>query len=581
MDKLFFIKRFFLPVGIFSFVINILMLAPSVYMLQLQDRVVVTKSEETLWLLTLLLAVALGVMGALEVVRSHLLVKANNAIDIVFAPYLFKKMAESASNADGEQNSYLLSDLHSVRTFLTGHSIMNLFDAPWLPVYMLILYFMNPILFFVMVIGSLIMLALTIATEIVTKKSLSEASASSRMASRFVELTMRNAEVVNSMGMIDNIIKRWSSLNNRVLRLQTQAGNRSGAITGITKFMRQFIQALAMGTGTYIVLKDPTFSMGMMIAGGIIFGKALGPLEYMISGWKGMLDARDAYRRLDKFIEESRKNQVNLMELPPPTGQIVMEHVTFGIRTLNKVIIRDVSMNLAAGDVLGVIGPSASGKSTLARLLVGVWKPIQGDIRIDGSEISSWPSGRLGKYVGYLPQDIELFIGTVAENIARLEEPDSDKVIAAAQLAGLHDLILHLPNGYDTQIGDGGAFLSGGQRQRIGLARALYNNPKFVVLDEPNSSLDTEGEAALMSALDYLKKAGTTTVVITHNPNYLNKVDKLLVLQYGSLAAFGPKEWVLARLNKARQVQAEPPVTTNEPPAASGDSKVAHLVRGQ
>jgi len=241
------------------------------------------------------------------------------------------------------------------------------------------------------------------------------------------------------------------------------------------------------------------------------------------------------------------------MDLPPPTGQITLDHVTFGIRALNKVIVRDVSFSLSAGDQLGVIGPSASGKSTLARLLVGVWRPLQGDIRLDAADIANWPSERLGGYIGYLPQDIELFSGTVAENIARLAEPVPDKVIAAAKLAGLHEVILHLPNGYDTQVGDGGAFLSGGQRQRIGLARALYGNPKLVVLDEPNSSLDTDGEKALMQALDYLKQAGTTTIMITHNANYLNKVDKLLVLQYGSVAAFGPKEWVLARLNKSRQ----------------------------
>lgn len=582
MDKLFFIKKYFLPVGIFSFIINILMLAPIIYMLQLQDRVVVSKSEETLWMLTFLLFIALGVMGALEVVRSHLLVKANNAIEIMLAPYLFRKMAENAGDVDAPQSGNALADLSTVRNFLTGPSVQNLFDAPWLPVYMLVLYFMNPILFFVMVIGSSIMLALAIATEHLTNKAMAEADSSNRMAMRFVELTMRNAEVVKSMGMIDSIIKRWSSLNNHVLRMQTKAGTQSGTISGFTKFMRQLIQAGAMGTGTYIILKEPTFTVGMMIAGGIIFGKALGPLEYVISGWKGMQSTREAYKRLDRFIAESQHRQFSLMELPPPTGQITLEHVTFGIKTLNKVIIRDVSMNLAAGDTLGIIGPSASGKSTMARLLVGVWKPVQGDIRIDGADISNWPTGRLGQYVGYLPQDVELFSGTVAENIARLDDPDSEKVIAAAQLAGLHDLILHLPHGYDTQIGDGGSFLSGGQRQRIGLARALYGSPKIVVLDEPNSSLDTEGEAALMKALDHLKQAGSTTVLITHNPNYLNKVDKLMVLQYGSLAAFGPKEWVLARLNKARQgQQASPPATTTVQQPATVEGKVTQMARGQ
>ena len=276
-------------------------------------------------------------------------------------------------------------------------------------------------------------------------------------------------------------------------------------------------------------------------------------------------------------MERAAKQQQSYMELPPPSGQITLEHVTFGIKSLNKVILRDISFSLEPGDTLGVIGPSASGKSTLSRLLVGVWRPLQGSMRLDGADINNWPAERLGKYIGYLPQDIELFSGTVAENIARLDQPDADKVIAAARQAGLHELILHLPNGYDTQIGDGGTFLSGGQRQRIGLARALYGNPRIVVLDEPNSNLDTEGEAALMMTLDSLKTAGVTTIVVTHNANYLNKVEKLLVLQYGNLAAFGPKEWVLARLKKARQGKGAQTELSDAPD--NGNDKVAPLAK--
>ncbi len=578
MDKFFFIKRFFLPVAIFSLAINVLLLTPTVYMLQLQDRVIAAKSEETLWLLTGLLCVALVVVGVMEVVRSRILVTANNAIDVIYAPYLLRKMLESASGDEDERQGYLLSDLQTVRSFLTGASVANLFDAPWLPLYAFLLYFMNPLLFFIMIVGSALMFGLTLATEYVTKRPLATAGASSRMASRFVDLSLRNSEVVGSMGMIDSIVKRWLSLNNHVLWLQTQAGVKSGTISGVSKALRQLFQALAMGTGTYIMLKDPTFSMGMMIAGGIIYGKALGPLEFVISGWKGMTEARTAYRRLERFMERAAKQQQTYMELPPPTGQITLEHVTFGIRSLNKVILRDISFSLEPGDILGVIGPSASGKSTLSRLLVGVWKPLQGTIRLDGADINNWPPERLGKYLGYLPQDIELFSGTVAENIARLEQPDSERVITAARLAGLHDLILHLPNGYDTQIGEGGTFLSGGQRQRIGLARTLYGNPRIVVLDEPNSNLDTEGEAALMATIDALKQAGVTTIVVTHNANYLNKVEKLLVLQYGSLAAFGPKEWVLARLKKARQGNNVQEVTASSDAA---DDKVTSLPKRQ
>lgn len=576
MNKTFFIKKYFLPAAFFSFVINAFQLVPMVYMFQLQTRVVPSKSEETLWLITLLAAIALVVMGVIEIVRSRVMVSANNAIELMFAPYLFKRMAEGAVTVDGSQYSYALNDLQTVRTFLTGPAIM-LFEAPFLPVYMLILYFMNPFLFYIISVGYVMMGVLTVATELLTKSPQAEASSSGRIASNFVSLTMRNSEVVNAMGMAENIVKRWASMSNRALKYQTKASNRTNAISGITKSVRMMMMSLMFAAGTYIILKDPTFPVGFMIVGGLMYGRAMGPIEALISGWKGLLEMRAAYSRLSAFIESEDVSQHSVMELPPPTGQISLEHVTYGIRTLNKVILRDISFSLSAGDQLGVIGPSASGKSTLARLLVGVWKPLQGDIRLDYDDIFNWPPGRLGRYIGYLPQDIELFSGTVADNIARLGEPDSVKVIAAAKLAGLHEVILHLPSGYDTQVGDGGEFLSGGQRQRIGLARALYGNPKLVVLDEPNSSLDTDGELALMRALDYLKEAGTTTILITHNANYLNKVDKLLVLQYGSLAAFGPREWVLARLNKSRQAS----VTQQQAPSeAVGHTKVTQLPTG-
>jgi PrtD family type I secretion system ABC transporter len=321
----------------------------------------------------------------------------------------------------------------------------------------------------------------------------------------------------------------------------------------MTKFVRQLIQAMSMAVGTYIMLGDATFSMGFIMAGGIIFGKALGPLEYLISGWRSILETRAAYARLDAFVKGVTQQQPNLLELPAPTGQIALEHVTFGVRSTGKILIRDVSFSLVAGDSLGIVGPSASGKSTLARLLVGAWKPQQGTVRIDGADLNSWPSDRLGQHIGYLPQDIELFAGSIADNIARLDEPDSEMVIEAARTAGLHEMILQMANGYDTQIGEGGMVLSGGQRQRIGFARALYGNPKIVILDEPNASLDTAGEVALVNAMAHLKQAGTTTIFITHNPHFINNVSKLLVMQNGALAAFGPKEWVMAQLNKATQ----------------------------
>jgi PrtD family type I secretion system ABC transporter len=471
----------------------------------------------------------------------------------MMAPYLLRKMVEGAITPEGNPNTYALKDLQTVRTFITGQGIIQLLDAIWLPIYMVLLYFMHPMMLNVLVIGTVLMLALSIASEVLTKKPLAESNSANRLATRFVDSAMLNAEVVNAMGMQASLTKRWASLNDRVIILQTHASKWSGRISGMTKTVRQIIQAMSMAVGTYIMLGDATFSMGMIMAGGIIFGKALGPLEYLISGWRSLLETRDAYARLDAFVKGGSQDQPYLLELPPPTGQISLEHVTFGIRATGKVLIRDVSFSLSAGESLGVVGPSASGKSTLARLIVGAWKPQQGVIRIDGADLSNWPPDRLGQHIGYLPQDIELFAGTIADNIARLDEPDSEMVIEAAKIAGLHEMILQMPSGYDTQIGEGGTILSGGQRQRIGFARAIYGNPKILILDEPNASLDTAGEQALVNAMALLKQSGTTTIFITHNPHFINNVNKLLVMQNGSLAAFGPKDWVMAQLNKATQ----------------------------
>ncbi len=557
MNKLFFIRHYFLPTAFFSLVINLLQIAPMFYMMQLYSRVIVTRSEEAFWLLSILLLVALLVMGALEIVKARILVSANNAIDAIIAPDLLKKMVEGATSPEQNPYHYALKDLHTVRTFLTGHGIIQVMEALWLPFYLLIMYLMHPLMVFVLAIGILLMGCVTVVNEYLTSPALAEANTASRNTSRFVDSAMQNAEVVNAMGMLPSLTRRWASLNDRVMALQTRASNRAGTISGSTKFLRILIGAMGSGVGTYIVLKNQTFSPGLMMAGGIMFAKALGPIEYIITGWKNITDARSAYFRLDKFFKQINDNPPVIMELPPPTGQISLEHVTFGIRSNNRIILKDISFSLAAGEALGVVGPSASGKSSLARLLVGVWKPLQGVIRMDGADISNWPSEKLGGYIGYLPQDIELFAGTIAENIARLDEPDSEQVLAAAKLAGLNEIILQMPNGYDTQIGEGGAVLSGGQRQRIGFARALYGSPRILVLDEPNASLDTAGETALVNALQQIKAAGITTILITHNPNYLSNVTKLLILQNGTVAAFGAKDWVLAQAQQAKNQQAQ------------------------
>ncbi|MEI6826608.1 MAG: type I secretion system permease/ATPase [Desulfuromonadales bacterium] len=559
MNKLFFIKNYFIPAAFFSLVINLLLFSPMIYCFQLFSRAVATKSLEALWLLSLLLVIALLVVGVLEIVKARILVAANNAIDALIAPDLLKKMVEGASSPEQNPYSFALKDLHTVRTFLTGQGTIQLMEAFWLPVYMFVIYLFHPLMLMTLTIGALLMVIVTVISGYLTSPSLAEANICSNNTARFVDSAMQNAEVVNSMGMLPSLIQRWSSLNDRVMALQTRASNRAGSISGLTKFLQTVIGTSGMTVGTFISLQDKTFSTspGLMMAGFIMFGKAVGPISYIINSWKNIVDTRSSYIRLDRFFKQVIDNRPIVMQLPPPTGQISLEHVTFGIRTSNLIILKDISFSLAAGETLGIVGPSASGKSSLARLLVGVWKPQQGSIRMDGAEIFNWPSEMLGRYVGYLPQNIELFAGTIAENIARLDEPESDQVIAAANLAGLHEIILQMPNGYDTQIGEGGEFLSGGQRQRIGLARALYGNPRFLVLDEPNANLDTAGETALINALVHVKTAGVTTILITHNPNYLSHVVKLLILQNGAVAAFGPKDWVLAQAQQAKSQQTQ------------------------
>jgi PrtD family type I secretion system ABC transporter len=555
---------FFVAAGVFSFVINMLLLTPSIYMLQTYDRVLASRSVETLLMLTIMLAVALLVMSALDFVRSRLLVKANIAIDAMLAPYLLHKMLATANSPEGSPYANGLKDLNAIKSFLTGNAIFALFDAPWLPVYLVILWIMHPLLFWVATVGALLMIILAVINELVTRNPLQDANIAGRLAGNFVAAGLKNAEVVNAMGMQKGLTRRWSNLNEATLALQSLASKRAGTISGSSKFVRQFLQSVMLGTGAWLVITTHDFSTGFMIAGTIILGKALAPIEHLIGSWRAFLEARTAYSRLDEFINGLAR-EVQHMELPALTGELSLEHVSFGIRSTNKVILKDVSFALAAGESLGIIGPSAAGKSSLARLITGVWAPQVGTVRLDGFDIDNWQKEDLGQYLGYLPQDVELFAGTIAENIARLNIPDSEQVIAAATLAGVHEMILRLPDGYDTQIGEGGAVLSGGQRQRIGLARALFGNPRLVVLDEPNASLDDAGEKALLQALAHLKQNGATTVIITHKVSLLANVDKLLVMQDGTLAVFGPRNAVLTHLAQKQQEAAAAAAAAKSP----------------
>jgi len=539
-------RPLFIYAGLFSLCINLLLLVPSLYMLQVFDRVITSRSTETLVMLTLAASGALVVMSLLDMLRARLLAAAGVAMDALLGPRVLDGLLTDAARLGGTDYVHGLRDVSVLRGFFTGNGIFALFDAPWLPFYVLIIFLFHPLLGVVALAGAAVLVTLAVMNEKLSHAPLDRLQAGSRRTTRYIDSSLRNAEVVSAMGMLPAMTRRWIALNAEVEKLQLETSRLAGRMNGLTKFVRQFIQIAMLCTGAWLVI-DQHVSGGVMMAATIILGRALAPVEMLIGGWRSLVDARSAWLRLDALLR-SRKVSLHNTALPRPTGRLAAERLVFAAAGAEKAIIKGVSFELAAGESMGLIGPSASGKSTLARLLLGVWQPLSGAVRLDGADIASWPRKRLGRHIGYLPQDVELFSGTVAENIARLGEPDPEATISAAQRANAHDMILRLPKGYDTEIGEGGAALSGGQRQRIGLARALYGKPQLVVLDEPNANLDGEGEAALVQAMTGLKQAGVTLIVISHRPSILAGADKLLVLREGAVELFGPRTEVLARL---------------------------------
>lgn len=545
----------FVAVGAFSFCINVLMLAPALYMLQIYDRVLSSRSETTLLMLSLILAGLYLLYAALEWVRSMVLVRAGVRLDLALDGRVFNAAFERNLRSGGGNAAQALGDLQVVRQFLTGNGLFAFFDAPWAPIYLLVITAFHPLLGLVALIGTLLLVALAWLTNRVTHPPLAEAQRLAMQTSNQVNNHLRNAEVIESMGMLANLRDRWFAKHVSMLRLQAQASDRAGMLSALTRFLRMALQSGMLGLGAWLVL-DNQMTAGMMIAGSILAGRALAPVELVIGTWRGFLGARDAYGRLEELLRQFPIREAGL-ELPPPTGLVAVEGVTAVPPGTRRAVLSNLSVQIPAGQVIGVIGPSGAGKSSLARLLVGVWPAAAGVVRLDGADIFRWDKAELGPYIGYLPQDVELFEGTIAENIARFGEVDSTKVVEAAQRAGVHELILRFPEGYDTQIGVSGAVLSGGQRQRIGLARAMYGDPVLVVLDEPNSNLDDAGEAALVEAIRELKRGGRTVILITHRTNVLATVDSLLVLRDGALVLYGPRDEVLARLNSANVVAAQ------------------------
>jgi ATP-binding cassette, subfamily C, bacterial exporter for protease/lipase len=545
------LRRVFLTVGGFSFVINMLMLVPSLYMLQVYDRVLTSRNESTLLMLTLLTVGLLGLMASLEWVRSRLLVRAGSMLDAELNARVYTAAFEANLRGAGTNAGQAISDLTAVRQFVTGNGVFAFFDAPWFPIYLAVVFLLHPWLGIFSVGGAVILIALALANQWATRGLLAQANAASVQSANEATNNLRNAEVIHAMGMLTNLRERWYQKYSKVIALQGLASDRAGSITSLTKFVRIAQQSLILGLGALLAIEGKITAGGMIVAS-ILMGRALQPVEMLIGVWNQFQMARSAYDRLERLLKEFPARPEG-MPLPPPQGHVALENVVAAAPGTQIPILKGVSFALDAGTVLGVIGPTASGKSTLARVLVGIWPTNAGKVRLDGADVYAWDKEQLGDHVGYLPQDIELFAGTIAENIARFGEVDSTKVIEAARQAGVHDLILRFPNGYDTPIAVAGSSLSGGQRQRIALARALYGGPAFVVLDEPNSNLDDIGEAALVQAVQEQKAAGRTTVVITHRTSILSVVDKLLLLREGTVQAFGPRQQVLEALARAAQ----------------------------
>ncbi|WP_286917998.1 type I secretion system permease/ATPase [Pseudomonas sp. UBA6753] len=553
-DVLFRLRRSFFALAAFSGVINVMMLTPAIYMLQVYDRALVSRNVTTLIMLTLLVIGLFMLMSALEMVRTRVLIRVGNFLDMDLNRRIFSAAFERNLSRTGGNPAQALQDLAQVRQFLTGNGLFAFFDAPWTPIYLLVCYLVHPLLGLVTLIGSLILVGLAYLTEKATQKPLAEANQAAMSSASYANNNLRNAEVIEAMGMLPAIGKRWYQGHLRILQMQTLASDRAAMISSTGRFVRITLQSVILGAGALLAIEGK-ITPGMMIACSILTGRALAPVEQVIAAWKQLLGCRSAWGRLNDLLHDYPQRPPS-MSLQRPMGMLAVENVIAGAPGTNNNIVRGVSFSLVPGESLGIIGPSASGKSTLARLLVGVWPTQAGKVRLDGADIFTWNKAELGPWLGYLPQDVELFEGTIAENIARFAEVDSEAVIRAARSSGVHDMILRFPQGYDTRLAADGSPLSGGQKQRIALARALYGEPNLVVLDEPNANLDDVGEKALVDALAELKARGATVILISHRPNMLCAVDKVLMLRDGAVHMLGSRDEVFAALRKASVIPA-------------------------
>lgn len=537
-----------IAVFVFSAVINMLMLAPTVYMMQVSDRVMTSRNMMTLLMLTLLVLAIFAVMGALEWARSRVLVRLGVRLDRRIGPRLLSlsHRFEIEKLGDGRR---LLGDLAQVRSFLTGYAILAALDAPWVPIFIIVTVLIHPLLALVVLGGAIVMTLLTYVTDRSVRTPLADSNNSAAETSQFVATNMRHGEVIEAMGMFPMMLERWQKKQERHLVQQAVASDRAGFVQGISKFVRMTNQSVAMGVGGFLFLSTDV-APSIVFAAMLLSSRISGPIESLLMTWSQLGTTTESWRRLDDALRHADK-EYSGVTLPPPKGEVSLEGVFGGPPGAATPFVQSVNLKIPAGVIVAIVGSSASGKSTLVRLITGVWAPRMGTVRLDGADLRTWRREQLGPYIGYVPQDVELIEGTVAENIARLGPLDSDKVIAAAREAGVHEMILQMAEGYGTQVGANGAFLSGGQRQRIALARAMYGDPPLLVLDEPNANLDEAGELALDTALQQAKQRGQTVVIVSHRPIAIRNCDLILVMQEGQVLLYGPREQVMAKLASA------------------------------
>ena len=547
-------KREFLTVAVFSMVVNLLMLTPTLYMLQVFDRVLLSQSEMTLLVVSLLTVFLFAMMAFAEWARSILLVRTGVKLDQALSQKVFRSSFLSYLNPSESDPAKAFGYLISLRQFMTGNGVFALFDSPWVPIYIGVLFLLHPVLGAVAIVFALVQTAIAWYGHNLGKQTQASSAQSQADAQKFMQSKLRNIEVLSSMGMLGGLFARWQKLQHKALLQGGSAQQRLGAVTAVSKFVRYTQQSLSLGVGAWLVIEGQ-ISPGAMIAANVLMTRALAPIDLLVMSWPGFLTSKTAFDRLRELMGFQHKGREKTLN-EQPLGQLKVEGLTVRVPGRDKPVLDKVDFVALPGTVTVVLGPSGSGKSTLARSMLGIWPEFEGRILLDEQDITQWTRESLGPHLGYLPQDIELFDGTIAENIARIGEVDSEKVIAAAQAAGLHQMILRFPKGYDTRVGQAGSFLSGGQRQRIGLARALYGQPVLVVLDEPNANLDDEGENALLNAVLLLKQQGKTVVLISHRQGVLKVADRLVIMQDGRVVASGPRDGVLAALQQQREAAA-------------------------